>query len=871
VRKSATALLAFALAVFLAFGSASAAQKIKLTDFPSGMTLLDQDRSGVNLRLDVGEIQLYDVSTKGGDYTLVSVEKFHRSHNIGEPSLPMCNRLLSIPFGADLSTTIVDYETTEIRLTDLGFADPIIPVQRSLFKYEDPADVPFEIDNRLYSQAGWYSLPLAESAVKGTMRNVHLGQVFTCPFEYDPVENVLRVYTRVDIRIDYLDADWTKTEMMHREYYSPAFQTVYDRILNYDPMLYSGKDDLVKYPIRMLIVSDPMFEAQLQPFIEWKIKKGFDVVVGYTDEIGSSQSAIHTWIQDRYNDPGVKPSFVLFVGDDQQIQAYSGSAGGHITDMKYCEFTGDWYPEIYFGRFSAQNPTLLQPQIDKTLEYEQYLMPDPSYLEEVTLISGVDAGYASVWGNGQINYGTDNYFNAAHGISPNVWLYPASDAPGAADAIIQTVDDGIGFINYTAHCGHTGFSDPPFTTSDVQSLTNNHKWLLGIGNCCLSNTFGDDYSTPCFGEAWLQEPDKGGIGYIGGTNSTMWDEDYWWGVGAGPISANPTYEETDLGAYDGIFHDHGEPVRDHYITNYAVAYRGNLAVTEAGSSSEHYYWEIYHLMGDPTVMTYMGVPSVNNVLHADAILMTSTSVSVTADPGSYVGISVDGVLHGAAYVDASGIVDVPVTPFATPGVADIVVTAQNRQPYISTIQIITPSGPYVIYDESDINDMAGNNNGAADAGESLSLNMRLKNVGPDMAYGVEGTLLTDDTLVSFTDDYETYGDIPGENGTAYVLNAYSFDISPNTPDGHKILFDVDVTGTSKTLTTGPVTVTAFSIRVRRATSWSHSKTRAPAMLPTFPVLCPKAIHSWISSMLQCSTELSMEMGGSRTVRVMSSL
>ena len=84
-------------------------------------------------------------------------------------------------------------------------------------------------------------------------------------------------------------------------------------------------------------------------------------------------------------------------------------------------------------------------------------MPDPSYLAEVTLVSGVDASNASTYGNGQINYGTNYYFNTAHGITDHTWLYPASDQSGASAAIIQTISDGVGFTNYTAHCSHTGW------------------------------------------------------------------------------------------------------------------------------------------------------------------------------------------------------------------------------------------------------------------------------------------------------------------------------------------------------------------------------------------------------------------------------
>jgi len=453
--------------------------------------------------------------------------------------------------------------------------------------------------------------------------------------------------------------------------------------------------------------------VQLLPFIQWKTQKGYEVITAYIDVIGSDTFSVRDYLEDLYNAPGSpKPSFVLFVGDAQQIEPYnSGPPFYHYTDLRLCEFTGDDLPEIYYGRFSAQNMTQLQPQIDKTLEYERYEMPDPSYLAEVTMIAGVDDWFAETYGNGQINYGTNLYFNASHGIYSHTWLYPESSTPGTTEAIIQTVNDGIGFINYTAHCDHDGFYDPSFTVSDISGLTNAHKYLLGIGNCCLSNTFGPDYSTPCFGEAWLQAPDGGGVGYIGGSDGTAWDEDYWWGVGYGPVIAEgATYEQTGLGAYDGIFHDHGEPVSEHYVANDAIIYCGNLAVTESGSDLATYYWEIYHLMGDPSVMTYMGVPVENSVSHPDTVLFADSIVTVLADPASYVGISMGGALHGAGYVDTSGIADISITPFGTAGVGDIVVCGQNRVPYFSTFQVVPASALFTCgdadgSDEVDIDDV----------------------------------------------------------------------------------------------------------------------------------------------------------------------
>lgn len=811
--KKAIGLGIVVVAALLWAGEGYATTNLQVSDAENSVTLLSQDNSGITMRVDVGTLMFEEVVTQVGVFTLLSGGDLARSQNIGEPSLPTANRLISIPLGCELTVDVTPGDFQEYALADLGLTYPLMPTQPSLSKSEDPMSVPFEINDAAYQQPGYYSLPLVSTDIKGVMRSVRLALISVAPIEYDPINNRIRVYSKLTIRVNFINPDWAQTEQAWRVGYSPYFEPAFHRVLNYSGQMAAVKDDLVKYPVKYVIISDRMFEAQLQPFIEWKTQKGFEVITAYTDVIGTANTAIKAYIQNLYNagtpsDP--PPSFVLLVGDAQQIAPFTGSAGSHITDLRFCEFTGDIFPEIYYGRFSAQNTAQLQPQIDKTLEYERYEMPDPSYLQYVTLVSGVDGTYAPTHGNGQINYGTNLYFNAAHGITPHVWLYPASDASGAPAAIIETINDGVGLYNYTAHCSHEGHADPSFTTSDIPGLTNYHQYLLGIGNCCLSNTFGTSYSTPCFGEAFLQIADRGGIGYIGGSNSTYWYEDYYWGVGYGPVvGSGPTYEQTGLGVYDGLFHDHGEPVSQHYVTNDAIIFAGNLAVTESGSSRINYYWEIYHLMGDPSVMTYLGIPATNNVTHDAAVVLATTSLTVSADPGSYVGITFDGELQGAGYVGTSGTTSIDLAGFAAPGVASIVVTGQNRIPYIGTIQVITPSGPYVIFGQASVDDAAGNGNGLVDAGESIAMGIQLVNVGPDDAYDVEATISTTDPYVTITDFSEAYGTIVGDYGTSFVADGFAFSVAASCPDKHQITFDLEVTGTARDTWNG-----SFRIPVR---------------------------------------------------------
>jgi hypothetical protein len=780
----------FCILLILAFsaGAVMANQTIRLTDSQPEVTLLSQDEGGLTLRVGIDAIDVIDVTTPEGTFSQLVIDGATRSNRIGEPALPLINRLISIPYGCDLVAELVDYNMEEISLEAYGVVNPVIPAQPSLSKSQDPADVPFEFDRALYQKSGYYGFAPAGTQIFGFMRAMRLGLVSMSPVEYDPVNNMLRVYTNLTIRVRFVNPDWSSTRSEWQRLYSPYYTAVYSSVFNYNGQESMLLDDITRYPIKYAIVSARMFEAQLEPFINWKIQRGFNVVVGYTDVIGGTNAAIKTWLRNLYNDGTPEdpaPSFVLLVGDAQQIppMAYSG----HISDLNFCEYTNDNIPEIYYGRFSAQTTVQLQPQIDKTLEYEKYLMPDPSFLGEVTMIAGVDANYAPTYGNGQINYGTDYYFNAAHGIYSNTWLYPASGG-NVESAIIQTINDGLSYINYTAHGSHDSWSDPTLTVGNVNSLTNAHKYSLAVGNCCLTNTFGTDYSSPCLGEVFLQAANKGAVGYIGGSNSSYWDEDYWWGVGFKTVVVHPPYNASNLGAYDGIFHDHGEPVSKHYLTNEAINFCGNLAVTQSGSSRIAYYWQIYHLMGDPSVMTYFGVPSANSVVHDAAILFNAAQLNVQAEPGSYVGISQDGALHGVGHVGSSGNLTIDLTPFSGPGVADIVITAQNRIPYISTIQLIAPSGPYVVFDSTHVDDSTGNNNGQVDCGEHIALGVQLTNVGPDPASGVTATLITADSFVVITDNQESFGSIPGNNGVSYRPAAYLFDVSGLAPDEASINF-----------------------------------------------------------------------------------
>ena len=235
------------------------------------------------------------------------------------------------------------------------------------------------------------------------------------------------LHKNIQLKIHFDNADIELTNEKKMKGYSPYFEPIfYNSIANYSSIseTQTRENDFVEDVVSYIIISDPSFANSLEPFIECKTKKGFHVTTAYTNEIGSSANAIKNYIQNQYNNPqdGMPvPTFILLVGDTQQIPA-SYSSGGHVSDLDYCDFTNDNLPDVLCGRFSAQNPNHVIAQVDKTLQYEQYTMPDPSFLAEVLMISGVDANYAPTYGNGQINYGNEYYFNSNNGINSTTFL-----------------------------------------------------------------------------------------------------------------------------------------------------------------------------------------------------------------------------------------------------------------------------------------------------------------------------------------------------------------------------------------------------------------------------------------------------------------
>lgn len=784
------------LLMVLLAGFQSFAQTIDLGRTTGQVQVLDDNFSKTKVNYTFSTINAFTVESSRGVFDEIQIPGTYAIGGLGTPKLPASKQLIEVPFGAEVSVKVLNYTVSEYKLSDFGISNLLMPVQPSIRKDQTADEVPFEYDTKLYQKDAFVTHELASIEVLGVMRSYRLARLTVAPVSYNPVQGIVRVYNDVEVEVTYANSDKSLTDYIKSSTYSPYFESLKSKLLNGSTRDYPQHPDLTKYPIKMLIVSDRMFETDLQPYIDWKKKKGFKVIVAYTDVIGTTYNQIQTWVHAQYNaatpqDPA--PSFIVFVGDTPQIPAIQGSSSAKMTDLYYGSVDGDVFPEMYYGRLSARNSGQLVPQLEKIMYYEKYQFSDPTYLNDATLIAGADGNWNPKVGQPAIHYATQNYYNAAHGFT-NVNAY-LNNYTGCYDPARIAVS----FINYTAHCSETSWGDPNLSQTAVNAFTNQNKYPLAIGNCCLAADFG---YAECIGETWMRAPNKGAVTYIGSSPSSYWFEDFYWAVGAFPLQGTnngyvPTFQETTWGAYDASF------VSD-YVSAAGIMTVGNLAVTEVHAqgypshSSVIYYWQAYNVLGDPSIVIYHSEGDDNVVAHMPILPIGLNTYEVTALPGSYVAISKDGVLHGAALVGPTGVVEVPITPVLSSGNVDIVVTKPQYKPYMVQVPAAALVGPYVVLDSYIINDAAGNNNGLADYGETIPLHITLKNVGADPSAAVTVTISGTDAYVTRTSAATSTFPAIAAGATATVNNAFTFAIANMVPDQHMASFPLSLTDGSAT-------------------------------------------------------------------------
>ena len=653
-------------------------------------------------------------TTLGGhNYMVMSVPNHDLAGTVGAPALPVFSQLIEIPFCSDIVVSVSNavYDTVTV---DAGMRWlPLQPLRSKSNK-----DTSTIIDNEVYATDAFVSLPFARVTDIAIARDRRIATLIIAPVAINPLTGQYIVCRSADITVDYVDADAKATIDYYERYSTPEFA-----VTNTLNNLYasSAKSVRTSAPTRMVIaVPTSLNCSAVNNFANWKRRCGMLVdIVYYGTGSLTSNTALANYFKSLYvnaTTDAPAPSYIVLVGDHEQLPAFSSTLSSpgawsnepdndHITDLYFVTWTdNDVVPDCYQGRLSAKDTNTLTSIINKTLLYESYSFPDPVYLGNAVLISGVDKGLlndddnAYTYSDPTMDYAARFYVNADNGFD-NVKYYKnnTSFAPtgvtvtgsshsNIAGTLRSLYNNGVGFVNYSAHGDWDRWYQPSLTVSNANAMSNVNKPMVMIGNCCLSNKFEKD---KCFGEALLRRGNNAGaVAYIGGTNSTYWPHDFYWSVGVRTNisnTMNTAYNSTNLGMYDRLFHTHGETRINQGITAGAMVFFGNTSVQSASTSAsfKKYYWEIYELMGDPSLMPWLGqAPQLTNFSYSTS----GATLYIQTVPFAYVAVidTTTGNLVTAIYTTSGGNANLQLPSGVDLNACSFTVIAQGYRPYFST-------------------------------------------------------------------------------------------------------------------------------------------------------------------------------------------
>jgi len=641
-----------------------------------------QDKNDIiTINYKIINYNLKEISIENKQYFKVILGEESNFLTNGKPDLPNICRSIIIPDNSKMKIEVTKSSYEEIK-------DILIsPSKGNLLRSINPDDVSYIFDET-YEKDSYFPEEIAELNEPYIIRDFRGQVVQINPFQYNPVQKTLRIYKDITVKIypEGLDTYNVIKRTQPLSSIDTDFKQIYEKhFINYGLTDYTP----IEEQGNMLIITYDNFWDTMQPFVQWKNLKGIPTEMVKVTDIGNEYD-IETYIQQYYYDNGL--TFVLLVGDEGEVPTLT--AGYSASDPSYSYIAGDdHYPDIFIGRFSAQNTEDLETQVERSIEYEKYPQVGVDWY-----IKG--AGVASSQGPGDdnemdyehirnirtklMNYGyieVDEFYDGSQG---------GEDAPGnpTPSMVATAIDNGRSVTNYCGHGGPTGWGSSGFSNYDIDALINDNMLPYVICVACNNGQF-DDYDA-CFCEAWLRATNSGNgeptgaIAATGSTKGMSWDP---------PMDAQDEMMDLLVESYvDNVKHTIG-----------GIHANGCMHMNDQYGTGGYSETDTWHVFGDPSIQIRTKIPAEMTVHHSGSISYGTTTYNVEVEDikNALCAISFENVLLGYGLTDDTGNAVIELfEPFSGEEEVDLVVTAYNTIPYYSTIATNTapdkpqrPDGP----------------------------------------------------------------------------------------------------------------------------------------------------------------------------------
>ncbi len=727
------------------------------------ITLHNSDIQSSVLNFKTQGFWLKEVITSKGSAVIIETEEGTPILDNNAPDLEKLTASVIIPNSDRMKVNIVSSDYSE-------YYDILVaPSKGNLLRTVDPSDIPYNF-GEVYNRDEFYPGNLAELRDPYILKDFRGQTVVIYPFQYNPVEKILRVYHNITVEIISTEETGINVKENTREIssFDLEYKNIYsEHFENFN----SSRYDVLAEQGNMLIISYGSFMDEMEPFVEWKNMKGIPTEMVSESDAGGSAASIANFVEDYYYTNGL--TFLLLVGDVSQVPSLM--VGGSASDPSYGFIEGnDSYGEVIVGRFSAENSSHVNTQVERVINYERYPTANGDWYTTAL-------GIASNQGPGDDNENDCEHVENINEILTDYNYQNSSeicDPSGTVSQGVNAINAGVSVINYTGHGSQNSWGNgAALDNGDVNGLTNTDKLPFIWSVACVNGEF---HTGTCFAETWLRatndgEP-SGAIGFFGSTVNQSWSP---------PMEGQDEFNDILTETYsDNIKRTYG-----------GLSVNGCMKMNDSYGSSGEYESDYWTLFGDPSVTVRTSEPENFVIDHPDFILIGSEVFEVsTGQEGALATISSEGELIAYAYADVYGFATIIFDePISNGGEMDLVVTGYNHFPYEIELMAMSPEGPYVVIDEVNLVG-EGNDNGLIDWGETVEVSLVAYNVGIDAALSVTATASSDDPYIYNFGSSVSFEEIFPE-GYSTSDSPIIFSVTPDAPEGYSAGIDVEFTGT----------------------------------------------------------------------------
>lgn len=241
---------------------------------------------------------------------------------------------------------------------------------------------------------------------------------------------------------------------------------------------------------------------------------------------------------------GSPPAFALLLGDGNfDYKNHSRNSpglwvppfeqGDRCTDDWFVYFDGngdplvenDIFPDMAIGRLPAQLPVQADIMVRKIIDYES--APEFGVWRNTIVLTADDENtpgstFAELFHTTDSERLADRHlprsFRAEKVYLTQFPLDAAGEKPGARDALINHINDGVLLVNWVGHgAANLWAHERVFNTSrDLPSLNNGNKLPVFVTATCTAGRF-DLVTEEAMAEDFLRVEGKGAVGFVGAT------------------------------------------------------------------------------------------------------------------------------------------------------------------------------------------------------------------------------------------------------------------------------------------------------------------------------------------------------------------